>query len=990
VTEPGPGLEDAEFVRELFPLSDDLSVTYDQYLRSRFTDGLIFEPTSHTQLLASARAGLRDPTTRWTILRQTHKQLRADHRAEWDEPAPRGKPLVPGDYDESETHYWAAFCEALAADLVNVDVLDRPGLAAFETAWAARVGSSRRTIEEVLGESPDASFNDYETLGKFVAAVKGLHESDPADPTLLRKMAATSLFVLRSVRTEGAWLQYRTAAELAGRVIETIGENGPIDDRQALVAELDTHFVSMDLDRYGDGPIQVTSATVRNALLHLRASPVLRRRDPEEVDGLLDKFEREAGDCLDSNGCLVMTGGCTRSRRPQACEWMLRSYCSLMTAYADNTRTVEPLDASIELCETRQIGAETGLNIELRIVRYVRHRSDEDRRFLHSELERVPLADRPYPLLRLLLEELPGDDDKLLCDDLGIPIPDVTSNLQARATDATAPLTVAGRLNLLLQCADVLEASDHDGLALEALACHWEQFDDLFQLSGVRAARRQLADSRQRSGPLHAELLARAGRHREAVERLEKDRLVQLREEFTFFGARFRELALGIDNLTILEEVRSAAERLDYIAATTDVMVLGKAQAEQAELRDTIIRGRLALSADGQLPSQRWPASFDAVSTRARNCGAPVTYLWSTRRRGNALVVRADGDSGYVDLDAGLSAPEVGSALDRFRASLEIYSRHASGRNRALVTDAVARVVAYLRESDGLGRLLRDESDLVIVPVGDWHGFPLHALSHEQTADISPARLRYAPLGSSLQGTPPRGPRADKPSLVVANPQTGQSQLRWATVERHLIEHVIPSCSSLEGDDATVEVMTDWFAQATGCRLLHVAGHASVDLTADEGQLDQAVISLSQHNVIEPRDWANLFDSNVPELVVISACQSGGISRTYLDDLASVQGSILIAGARDVVVTQWPVSDLVCALFASKLYPTLAGNSWDVADAVHEATSWLRALTVADVVQFVEDVSRRFDLDLDFEVDPTPDPAFPELWYWAPFVHYEA
>jgi CHAT domain-containing protein len=119
-------------------------------------------------------------------------------------------------------------------------------------------------------------------------------------------------------------------------------------------------------------------------------------------------------------------------------------------------------------------------------------------------------------------------------------------------------------------------------------------------------------------------------------------------------------------------------------------------------------------------------------------------------------------------------------------------------------------------------------------------------------------------------------------------------------------------------------------------------------------------------------------------MAFLAACESGSIDDTYLDNLISLQGILLVLGVADVVVTQWPVSDLACALFARKFYMAL-GRTHDVGRSVFESATWLRRCTATDVVDFLRTTGAG-----ESSLKPSDRLAFPDLWYWAPFVHYRS
>jgi CHAT domain-containing protein len=86
------------------------------------------------------------------------------------------------------------------------------------------------------------------------------------------------------------------------------------------------------------------------------------------------------------------------------------------------------------------------------------------------------------------------------------------------------------------------------------------------------------------------------------------------------------------------------------------------------------------------------------------------------------------------------------------------------------------------------------------------------------------------------------------------------------------------------------------------------------------------------------------------ELVTLSACQTG-VSRILRgDEPMGLIRAFLYAGARAVLVTQWPVEDLPTFLLMQRFYSELqrAGSAGPAA-ALHAAQVWLRELTTAEI-----------------------------------------
>ena len=126
------------------------------------------------------------------------------------------------------------------------------------------------------------------------------------------------------------------------------------------------------------------------------------------------------------------------------------------------------------------------------------------------------------------------------------------------------------------------------------------------------------------------------------------------------------------------------------------------------------------------------------------------------------------------------------------------------------------------------------------------------------------------------------------------------------------------------------------------------------------------------------------------DLVTLSACQTG-VSRILRgDEPMGLIRAFLYAGARAVLVSQWPVADLPTFLLMQRFYSQLQQMAQpDPAVALREAQVWLRDLTVAEVQEAMRDLpadqtsaSERAALE---RLPPTACP-FAHPRYWAAFI----
>jgi CHAT domain-containing protein len=111
--------------------------------------------------------------------------------------------------------------------------------------------------------------------------------------------------------------------------------------------------------------------------------------------------------------------------------------------------------------------------------------------------------------------------------------------------------------------------------------------------------------------------------------------------------------------------------------------------------------------------------------------------------------------------------------------------------------------------------------------------------------------------------------------------------------------------------------------------LVHIASHASIDMSYPE----LSRIELTR-GFLTPADLS--LRRIVAQLVVLSACETAGLSRFEYDTQLGFVTELLNAGALNVLATLWPVSDREADKFIARLYENLA-NGGSVQEALRSA-----------------------------------------------------
>lgn len=181
--------------------------------------------------------------------------------------------------------------------------------------------------------------------------------------------------------------------------------------------------------------------------------------------------------------------------------------------------------------------------------------------------------------------------------------------------------------------------------------------------------------------------------------------------------------------------------------------------------------------------------------------------------------------------------------------------------------------------------------------------------------------------------------------------------------------------------------MLEWFVNA---HVVHLATHGLLREAAPYS----AELALAGDASLTVPDLMGL-DTTI-DLAVLSACDSGRCRATAAGDLIGLMGALMAAGARELVVSLWPVDDQIACLTMVRFHEQLvAGMAPAYALGCAERTARAMSRPDADAEYLALQTpttggepggahSSR-DLDPDGTAARSDDPAHP--YYWAPFVH---
>jgi tetratricopeptide (TPR) repeat protein len=239
---------------------------------------------------------------------------------------------------------------------------------------------------------------------------------------------------------------------------------------------------------------------------------------------------------------------------------------------------------------------------------------------------------------------------------------------------------------------------------------------------------------------------------------------------------------------------------------------------------------------------------------------------------------------------------------------------------------------------------LVDACQLLIVPHGDLHALPFHALLDPTGTPLAErVQVSYAPsstvLGTCLERAMRQEPGGTRLLVGVSDPSLPNIGAEIAELAQ-----MFGTAETLAGDDATEEAFRRFAPEA---EVIHLASHA---VFRNDNPLFSA-IKLAN-------GWLSLNDLSSmrlrASLVTLSACETGLNGVLAGDELIGLARGFLQAGAASVLVSLWAVNDASTARLMGDFYRHL--------DAGYSPAAAMR----------LSQSEMRFD--------------YPHPFYWAPFL----
>lgn len=277
--------------------------------------------------------------------------------------------------------------------------------------------------------------------------------------------------------------------------------------------------------------------------------------------------------------------------------------------------------------------------------------------------------------------------------------------------------------------------------------------------------------------------------------------------------------------------------------------------------------------------------------------------------------------------------------LNKFRLGLGYADRHAAVLQQSIggvLRDLATQLMTPLATRTAAAKRL------ILVPHGQLHTLPFHALTDAQGPLLARWEMSYAPSASLLLRCLERQPQPGSGALVMGLPDARIPHVR---AEVEAVGYCLPEAQVYLGEAATAARLR---AEAGQRRVVHLATHG---LFRADNPL---------YSALKMADgWLSLgdiYNLDLPsvELVTLSACETGMGHVAAGDELIGLSRAFFATGTPALVVSLWTVDDRAAATLMERFYAGLRDG-----------------LTKAAALRHAQLATR--------EDHPHP-------YYWAPFI----
>ncbi|NEO86135.1 MAG: tetratricopeptide repeat protein [Spirulina sp. SIO3F2] len=243
---------------------------------------------------------------------------------------------------------------------------------------------------------------------------------------------------------------------------------------------------------------------------------------------------------------------------------------------------------------------------------------------------------------------------------------------------------------------------------------------------------------------------------------------------------------------------------------------------------------------------------------------------------------------------------------------------------------------------------------LILVPHRDLHRLPLHALFTDGVGATKGGLPRqdvvYLPsiqTGLNLQTPPPPALPTNPTILSIENPQ---NNLNFAHIESAVINTRFQHPTHLTAATHT-QTLT---ALQSPHDLLHFTGHAAYN----SRQPAQSALALQAEDELTAQTLRSL-NLSPYRLIYLAACETALTGQSSIEDeYVGLVSACLQAHAHAVISTLWTVEEISSAWLAIRFYQLWLDEKLPMAQALHQAQTWLRTITDSQLAAWLEQLAQ--------------------------------
>ena len=273
---------------------------------------------------------------------------------------------------------------------------------------------------------------------------------------------------------------------------------------------------------------------------------------------------------------------------------------------------------------------------------------------------------------------------------------------------------------------------------------------------------------------------------------------------------------------------------------------------------------------------------------------------------------------------------------------------------------------------DPLSEWAEPEDIIWFVPHDAIHYLPLHALRLEGDYLMERNPVCYSPSASVMRYCHSKRKGRRKNALILADSRADRPL--WYAREQALGIGSLPGLEAeiYLGSKATKTLVKRKLAEERGnVDILHFACHGYFDprQALKSGIMLAPEEDEAAHPSVDDGNRWNLTAEEIfglemqADLVTLSACESGVNERRTGDELIGLTRSLIYAGTPSVAVSLWAVDELSTDILMMKFYEFLLDGERNKVDALRESQRYLRRITMAQAIEYIEQIRERPEHD---------------------------